>query len=76
MMHVNPTLYRPYITYLKKGVSMLYVRLSEIIYGMLGAALLLYKRPKKTKNIGFEINPYNPCLANMPVDRNPDEGAI
>ena len=45
MARVNSTLYRPYITYLKekKGVPMLYVRLSKALYGMLRAALMFYK---------------------------------
>ena len=33
MVCVNPTWYRPYITDLKKGVPMVYVRLSEALYG-------------------------------------------
>ena len=32
---------------------------------MLAAALLLYKKfCGDLKNIGFEFNPYNPCVAN------------
>ena len=46
MVRVNPTLYRPYISYSKKGIPMLYVRLSKALYGMLRAALLFYKRLK------------------------------
>ena len=69
MVCVNPTLYRPYITYLKKGVPMLYLRLSRALYGMLRAALLVHKRLKKgLKNMGFEINLYDPCFANMIVN--------
>ena len=44
MVRVNPTLYRSYIIYSKKGVPMLYVRLSKALYGILRAALLFYKR--------------------------------
>ena len=40
MVRVNPTLHQSYITYLKKGVPMLYVRLFKALYGMLRAALL------------------------------------
>ena len=48
---------------------MLYVRLSKALYGMLRAALLFYKRPRKDlENMGFEFNPYNPCVANMTVN--------
>ena len=44
MVRVNPTLYRSYIIYSKKGVPLLYVRLSKALYGILRAALLFYKR--------------------------------
>ena len=68
MVRVNPTLYQPYITYSKKGVPMLYVRLSKALYGMLRAALLFCKRLRKDLEfMGFEINPYDPCVANMMV---------
>ena len=36
---------------------------------MLRVALLFYKRPRKDlENMGFEINPYDPCVANMMVN--------
>ena len=48
---------------------MLYVRLSKALYGMLRAALFFYKRVKKDlKNIGFGVNPYDPCVTNMTVN--------
>ena len=69
MVRVNPVLYRPYITYSKKGVTMLYVRLSKALYGMLRAALLFYKRLRKDlETMGFEVNPYDPCVANKMVN--------
>jgi hypothetical protein len=48
---------------------MLYVRLSKALYGMLRAALLFYKRLRKDlENMGFEVNPYNPCVVNNIVN--------
>ena len=48
---------------------MIYVRLSKALYGILRAAILFYRRLKKDlKNMGFIINPYDPCLANMTVN--------
>ena len=48
---------------------MLYVRLSKALYGMLIAALLFYKILRSDlENIGFEVNPYNPCVANKMVN--------
>jgi hypothetical protein len=38
---------------------------SVAYYGMLRAVLLLYKRLlSNLENIGFEVNPYDPCVAN------------
>ena len=38
---------------------------SVAYYGMLRAVLLLYKRLlSHLENIGFEVNPYDPCVAN------------
>ena len=69
MGRVNPTVYRHYITYLKKRVPVLYLRSSKILYEMLRDVLVFYKRPRKDlKNIWFEINPYTPCVANMMIN--------
>jgi hypothetical protein len=38
-------------------------------YGLLRSALLFYKKlVKDLENYGFEINPYDPCVANMMID--------
>ena len=69
MVRIDPALYREYVTYSANGVPMLYVRLSKALYGMLRAALLFYKRLRSTlEEMGFEINPYDPCVANMMVE--------
>ena len=48
---------------------MLCVRLTKALYGMLRVALLFYKKLHgDLELIGFEINPYDPCVANMQVD--------
>ena len=48
---------------------MLYVRLAKALYEVLRAALLFYTRLRKDlENMGFGINPYNPCVANMMVN--------
>ena len=45
---------------------MLFVRLSIACYGVLGAALLFYKKLRKDlENRGFSINPHDPCASNM-----------
>ena len=47
MVKVDPSLYRKYVTTSKKGVPMLYVKLTKALYGLLSSALLFYKKNKK-----------------------------
>ena len=43
---------------------MLYLQLSKALNGMLRAALLFYKRLRSDfENMGFKVNPYDPCVA-------------
>ena len=68
MGQVDPSMYRKYVTYSPNIQAMLYVRLSKAFYGMLRAALIFYKRLRSDlENMGFEINPYDPCVANKMV---------
>jgi hypothetical protein len=49
--------------------KVLYVQLLKALYGTLQAALLFYQKLKKDlESIGFDINPYNPCVANRIVN--------
>ena len=69
MVKINPLLYMKYVMFLRKGVPMLYVRLSKALYGRLRAALMFYKRLRSNlENMGFEVNPYDPCVANKMVN--------
>ena len=71
MVQVDPIMYRKYVTYPSNGQAMLYVRLIKALYGMLRAALIFYKRLRSDlENMGFEINPYDPCVANKMVNGN------
>ena len=48
---------------------MLHVQLDRALHGMLRAALLFYKKlRRKLEDMGFEVNPYDPCVANKPID--------
>ena len=47
MVRVNPTLYRPHITYLNKGLPMLYVRLSKALEGVLVGCSTALQETKK-----------------------------
>ena len=69
MVKVNPSLYRKYVTTSKEGVLMLYVQLSKALYRMLHTPLLFYKKLRSNlEDMGFEINPSDPCVANKMVD--------
>ncbi len=53
----------------KNGQKVLYIKLDKALYGMIKSALLLYhKLVTELKEKGFEINPYNPCVANAIVE--------
>ena len=66
MVKVDPKLYRKYVKVDKKGTPMLYVELYKSVYGLLRSALLFYRKLKgELLNYGFEMNDYDPCVANM-----------
>ena len=64
---LDPT-YSPFVVY-EKGVKVLYLQVLMAIYGMLQSSLLFYKKLRKDlESIQFEINPYDPCVANRMVN--------
>ena len=68
LVKINPKLYRKYLSD-ENGKSVLYVRLKKELYGTLQAAMLFW-RPLTAKlvDMGFEINPYDRCVANKLID--------
>jgi hypothetical protein len=69
MVKIDPELYGPYLTKSKRGESLLYVKMKKAMYGLLRSALLFYLRlVKDLEECGFELNPYDPCVANKMVD--------
>jgi hypothetical protein len=49
--------------------KVIYVEMMKALYGMLQSLLLYYKKFRKDlEEIEFEINPYNPCIANRFVN--------
>ena len=51
--------------------KVLYVQVLKALYGMLQSSLLFYKKLKKDlENIGFIVNPYDPCVANKMVNNH------
>ena len=68
MVKVAPEVYWKYVAINRKGKTILYVKLLNALYGILKASLLFYKRLiQDLKGIGFELNPYEPCMANKIV---------
>jgi hypothetical protein len=65
---VDPNLYEKYIAN-EKGKPVLYVKLKKALYRTLQAAMLFWK--DLTGNLvkwGFEMNPYDWCVANKVID--------
>ena len=53
---------------LENGVKVLYIRLIKAIYGCVKSALLWYELVSgHLKDMGFKLNPYNPCVANCNI---------
>ncbi len=65
MIQIAPKVYRKYVSIDKKGTKILYLKLQKALYGLMRASLLFYwKLRKELEAYGFEINPYDPCVAN------------
>jgi hypothetical protein len=53
----------------ENGVRVLYVRLLKAIYGCVQSALLWYRLfYYNLKDMGFKLNPYDPCVANKEIN--------
>ena len=68
MVHTAPELYRKYLGVGKNNKPILYVKLRKALYGCLKSALLFYnKLVGDLQDMGFTVNPYDPCVANKMV---------
>jgi hypothetical protein len=66
MIQIGPQVYRKYVSVDKKWKKLLYVKLQKVLYGLMRASLLFYRKlQKEFKAYGLQVNPYNPCVANM-----------
>ncbi|KAG7347353.1 reverse transcriptase RNA-dependent DNA polymerase [Nitzschia inconspicua] len=67
MCSVNPA-YAKFVV-MENGVKTLYVRLLKALYGCVKSALLWYNLFASTlMDMGFELNPYDPCVANKMIN--------
>jgi hypothetical protein len=66
MIQIAPQVHRKYVTVDKKRTKLLYMKLQKTQYGVMRASLLYYRKLKKEfEAFGLQVNPYNPCMANM-----------
>ena len=61
--------YKAYVTRGKRGVNNLLLHCQNALYGTIVVSLLYYRKfTKSLESIGFDINPYDTCVANKVVD--------
>jgi hypothetical protein len=69
MVKTVPNIYRKYITLDSNNQPVLYGKLQKALYGCLRSALLFYlKFMADLESNEFEINPYDPCIANKVIN--------
>ena len=67
LVSIAPEIYAKHVVY-KNGKKVLYVEVLRALYEMLISAMLWYNKFRSDlENIGFEFNPYDPCVANRIV---------
>lgn len=60
--------YKKYVT-IENGRNVLYMQLNKALYGCMQSTLLWYETfAGKLKDMGFKLNPYDPCVANKIID--------
>lgn len=65
---IDPKLYRPHVI-MEKGKPVLYAELKRALYGMLQSALRFWEQVlEDLTRLGFEVNPYDWCVANRTVN--------
>jgi hypothetical protein len=69
LVKIAPDVYKSYATTDKKGIRQRVVRCKNALYGTMVASLLYYRKfTKSLTGIGFELNPYDPCVANKIIE--------
>ena len=68
LVELDPHTYKDFVT-IEKGVQVLHVDMWMALYGMIKSSLLYYKKWRgDLVSIGFEVNPYDPCVANRMIN--------
>ena len=69
MVQANPEKYEKFVHTTASGKKVLYVELLKALYGCMKSALLWYNLFTTTlKDMGFELNPYDLCVANKIIN--------
>ena len=69
LVKLAPNVYGPFVVF-ENGKKAIYLQVLRALYGMLVAALLWYKTLRKDlEKIGFEFNPYDPCVCNRTIKK-------
>ena len=70
LIRIDPEKYNKFVQ-ITNGKKVLYLLLKKALYGTLKAALLFYnKLVEVLLSWGFELNPYDPCVANKMINGN------
>jgi len=68
ILEANKDKYEKYVT-IEQGKKVIYMELMKAMYGTLTAPILWYQLFASTiVDLGFVINPYDPCVANKQID--------
>jgi hypothetical protein len=69
LVKISPDVYNSFFSRDKKGMKQLLVQCQNALYGTMVTSLLYYcKFVMSLMDIGFIINPYNPCVANKIIE--------
>ena len=70
LVEIAPGVYKLHVTTNTKSVKQLLLQCQNTLYGTMVASLLYYRKfTKSFTDVGFKINPYDPCVVNKMVDR-------
>ena len=68
LCEIDPASYLPYVV-VEQGVRVLYLVVTKVIYGMLQAGLIWYRKLRSDlEGQGFLFNDYDPCVANREIN--------
>ena len=69
LVSIAPDVYKKFVTTDRKGSKVLIVQCQNALYGTMQASLLYYRKfTQSLTKIGFELNPYDPCVANKTIE--------